>query len=214
MNRFQQAKNIYANAHKHLFLPLTYILISGDYLDHEDFDKDEKDQLLYSEWGVEPKTTASKLFWILVKIWFFTLFLCFKTLLGFGLPTPVSDDEDDLLLFEEMSPIRDKRITSGFNFENHQAIENCSFEGDFKNADFSYGFLKGCDLRNTDLRGVKFKYGFLTLCDFRGADLRGANFEGVELRDCDFTGANIEGANFKGVEGRGVKGLSVHIEEL
>lgn len=191
MNRFHQAKKYYANAHKYFFSPLTYILISGDYLDHEDFDKDEKDQLLLAEWGVQPKSTALTLLWILVKIWFFTLFHCFKILLGFEQVEPQNDDEP---LVSEMNIIRDKHFTEGNYFSQEEMID-CSFEG---------GSFVGAD----------FSYAFLTRCDFRNADLRGAKFNMAELRECDFTGANIEGASFEGVEGREVKGLNVHIEEL
>ena len=192
MNRLRQAKFHYAQSHKYLFRPLTYILISGDYLDYEDFDKDEKDLLLLAEWGVQPKSTALTLLWILVKIWFFTVFHCFKILLGFGQVVPQNDDEP--LFSEEMSFIRDKHFTSGNYFSQEEMID-CSFEG---------GSFVGAD----------FSYAFLTRCDFRNADLRGANFRYTELRECDFTGANIEGASFEGVEGREVKGLNVHIEEL
>ena len=191
MNRLQQAKFHYAQSHKYLFRPLTYILISGDYLDHEDFDKDEKDLLLLAEWGVKPKSTALTLLWILVKIWFFTVFHCFKILLGFE---QVVMQEETLHNIDYTGSIQDKHFTSG-NYFSQEDMRDCSFEG---------GSFVGAD----------FSYAFLTRCNFRNADLRGANFQFTELRECDFTGANIEGVIFEGVEGREVKGLNVHIEEL
>ena len=113
-----------------------------------------------------------------MKIWFFTVFHCFKILLGFGQVVPQNDDEP---LSQRMSFIRDKHFTSGNYFSQRKMID-CSFEG---------GSFVGAD----------FSYAFLTRCDFRNADLRGANFRYTELRECDFTGANIEGASFEGVEG-------------
>ena len=193
MNRFHQAKNYYANAHKHFFSPLTYILISGDYLDHEDNDKDEKDLLLLVESGVEPKSTALTLLSILVKVWFHTVRHCFKILLGFE-QVALQNDDDDLHTHFRVDVVSGIHFSSGNSFSQEEMID-CSFNG---------GSFVGAD----------FSYAFLTRCDFRNADLRGANFQLAELRECDFTGANLEGANFNHAEGRGVKGLNVHIGEL
>jgi len=190
MSRFHQAKTHYALAHKYFLSPLTYLLISGDYLEDEDFDKEEAvDLLLLAEWGVQPKSTALTLLWILVKIWFFTVFRCFKILLGFE--RVFVQDEG---FSEDTGVIRDKHFTSGNWFSQEEMID-CSFEG-------------------ASLVGANFSYSFLTRCDFRNADLRRAKFDMTELRECDFTGANLEGAVFEGAEGREVKGLNVHLEEI
>ena len=193
MNKFQQAKEYYANAHKHFFSPLTYILISGDYLDHEDEDKDEKDLLLLVESGVESKSTAMTLLSILVKVWFHTVYHCFKILLGFE-QVELQTDDDDLHTHYRGEVISGIHFSSGNWFSQEEMID-CVFEG-------------------ADLVGADFSYSFLTRCDFRNADLRGSKFQFAEIRECDFTGANLEGAIFEGAEGREVKGLNVPIEEL
>lgn len=187
MAKLKSIKHTWGIYGKYVFNPIMYLLISGDY---EDLEEDNREGLL--SFGVEEKSTALVLISILFKTLFQTILLSFNILLG-----------------------RDKTLSALLDNLEAERNEEARVDEDISEGkDFNQQELIGCSFVGANLEGADFKFSFLTRCDFRNANLKGAQFNMAEFRECDFTGANIEGAVFEGVEGRGVKGLNIDIEEL
>ena len=78
---------------------------------------------------------------------------------------------------------------------------------------YSYGFrlglavkaayLRGADLRDSDLRGAYLSGADLSDANLSDAYLRGANLSDAYLSGADLSGANLGGANLRGADLRG-----------
>ena len=72
-------------------------------------------------------------------------------------------------------------------------------------------FLRGANLRNTDLRGVCLSGANLRGADLRSADLRGADLSHIHLSGADLSNADLRCVNLKGANLRGANLSHAHL---
>lgn len=69
-----------------------------------------------------------------------------------------------------------------------------------RGGDWSYAYLKECNLKGFDLRDIRFVKADLFKCNLENADLRGADMTQAILSHANLKGADLRGANIEGVD--------------